>query len=142
MARQVKARRIARRKQIQPRDLWLAGIGALSLARRQAEGSYASLSQQAHDLRLQVSHTLIDTLGSADASFTKVRKRLIKRVSDSQTVVVHLLSQARNGAEAQFAPLLARFGIKHKPAARKRKPASKAVKARRAAPAGKRRNAA
>ena len=131
MARQVKARRVARRTQIQPRDLWLAGVGALSLARKQAEGSYSRVAKRARALRKQAAHAVIDSLGSADASLNQTRKRLIQGVTHAQTRALQLVSQARALAEAQLAPVLARFGVKAAPA-RKRKPAAKS---RRAAPA-------
>lgn len=138
MARQVKARRVARRTQIQPRDLWLAGIGALSLARKQAEGSYSRVTKRVRALRVQAAHVVIDSLGSADASLNQTRKRLLKGVTHAQARALKLVSQARTLAEAQLAPVLARFGVKVSPA-RKRKPATKA---RRAAPVRSRRKAA
>lgn len=138
MARQVKARRVARRMQIQPRDLWLAGIGALSLARKQAEGSYSRVAERVRALRVQAAHVAIDSLGSADASLNQTRKRLLKGATHAQARALKLVSQARTLAEAQLAPVLARFGVKVSPA-RKRKPAAKA---RRTAPVRSRRKAA
>jgi len=142
MARQVKARRVARRKQIQPRDLWLAGIGALSLARKQAQGSYASLSQRARALRVLAGHVVIDSLGSADASLNQARTRLLRGVNHAQARALALVVQARNLAQVQLAPLLARFGAPTKAGSRQRKPAAKAVKARGTAPTRARRKAA
>jgi len=139
MARQVKARRVARRKQIQPRDLWLAGIGALSLARKQAAGSYANLSKRARALRVQAGHAVIDSLGTADASLNQARTRLLRGANQAQTRALALLSQARSLTTARLAPVLARFGVQTGTAARKRKPAAKV---RRAAPARARRKVA
>src|SRR3546814_9955531 len=67
MTRQVKARRATSRKPYQPRDFWLAGIGAASLARRQLLSAYAQLLDRAQDLREQSSRAVVDTLGNADA---------------------------------------------------------------------------
>src|SRR3546814_7920555 len=52
MTRQVKARRATSRKPYQPRDFWLAGIGAASLARRQLLSAYAQRSEE-HTSELQ-----------------------------------------------------------------------------------------
>lgn len=137
MTRQVKARRTTSRKPYQPRDFWLAGIGAASLARKQVLSSYSLLLDRAQDLREQSSKAVVDTLGDADAMLTNVRETVLDRVAGTQARANAVLGQVRTAAESA----LARFGFTAK-AKRVRKTARKPTARRATAKAGKARRKA
>jgi len=124
MTRQVKARRVTTRKSFQPRDFWLAGLGAASLARKQVLSSYSLLVARAQTLRAQSSKAVVDTLGNADATLSNVRETVLDRTTAAQARAGEVIGQVRSAAESALAPVLARFGIKAK-AKRARKPARK-----------------
>jgi hypothetical protein len=131
MTRQVKARRTTSRKPNQPRDFWLAGIGAASLARKQVVSSYSLLLDRAQDLRAQSRKAVLDNLGNADDMLANVRETLLDRTAEAQARASKVIGQVRSAAESALSPVLARFGFATK-AKRVRKPARKPA-ARRAA---------
>jgi len=124
MTRQVKARRVTSRKPYQPRDFWLASLGAASLARTQVLNSYALLVDRAQSLRAQSTKAVVETLGNADATLTNVRETVLDRTTAAQARAIEAISQVRSAAQSALAPVLARFGIAAK-AKRARKPARK-----------------
>lgn len=126
MTRQVKARRVSSRNPYQPRDFWLASLGAVSLGRKQMLNSYALLVDRAQNLRAQSTKAVVDTLGNADATLTNVREMVLDRTAAAQARAIEAFSEARSAAQSVLAPVLARFGIAAK-AKHARKPARKPV---------------
>lgn len=114
MVKQVKARRANRAPQVNSHTLWLAGLGAVSLARKQA----------------------VKAVGLAQASIAGLRERAVMLAGELGGRV----SAVKAEADARLRPLLAHFSLdrKRKPAARKaparRRPARPATgRARKAA---------
>ncbi|MFN3841658.1 MAG: hypothetical protein ACK4RW_00110 [Rehaibacterium terrae] len=113
MVKQVKARRANRTPQVNSHTLWLAGLGAVSLARKQA----------------------VKAVALAQANVAGLRERAVTLAGE----LGGRMSAVKAEADARLRPLLARFGYggKRKPAARKaparRRPARAATGRRRKA---------
>lgn len=127
-----------------PRQLVLAGLGAVSLARKQAIKSFDAVvtgSGEVRDVGLEIASGL---LADASERASVLRQRVERRIEP-----VLLSAQAHVGAvvdelKQRAAPVLGRFGVQVPTAARKKAAGTRAT-ARRAARghgAGSRRSAA
>ena len=111
MASKSKSRPAPRRSTtFQPQDLILAGIGAVSLGRKEARRLYAKAGPAA---RLAVAY-------ARDA-----QEQAVLAASDAQAKVLGFAAKAQSDAQKKLAPVLAKLGIKAKatPRSRARKPA-------------------
>ena len=119
MASKSKSRPAARRSTpFQPQDLILAGIGAVSLGRKEARRLYAKAGPAA---RLAVAY-------ARDA-----QEQAVLAASDAQAKVLNLAARAQSDAQKKLAPVLAKLGIKAKAAAKPRARKKAAPRRRRAA---------
>jgi hypothetical protein len=118
------------------RDLVLAGIGAVSLGRKQAIASYQNFGQNAAELGERVSDSIKSFETGAknlrkktENKVVKLRKQAEAQIIPFQNKVLAVVTEAKAQAEARLAPVLGRFGIKAaaKKRATKRAPAKKAV---------------
>lgn len=117
MAKQIKARRVAtaRTSAIGPRELVLAGLGAVSLTRKQSIRLFDAIRQEGAQLssRLgQASVALNDRIYAARDSIGGVVAPAVERAGNA-------LASARGEIEQRLAPVLVRLGVK--PAAKTRK---------------------
>ena len=111
MASKSKSRPAPRRSTpFQPQDLILAGVGAVSLGRKEARRLYAKAGPAA---RLAVAY-------ARDA-----QEQAVLAASDAQAKVLGFAAKAQSDAQKKLAPVLAKLGIKAKaaPRSRARKPA-------------------
>ena len=121
MARQTKT------PNIDPRDLWLAGLGAVSLTRKQAVKAYGVLVEEGTQFR--------DATGKRiDALASQAREGLDEVKAKASAAVDPLLARAssaydtvRSELESRLSPVVAGF-TRAKPA--KRKPAAKKAPAK------------
>jgi hypothetical protein len=132
-------------KPLQPRDFVLAGIGAVSLGRKQVIQSYADGVDGVADLRARTEKSVQGAVKSlqtkvtafskqAKAETAKLRKQAKAKVGPVQKKVLALATEAKAQAETRLAPVLARLGMKKAPtrrAAAKKKPAAKRPAAKR-----------
>ena len=110
MASKSKSRPAPRRSTpFQPQDLILAGIGAVSLGRKEARRLYAKAGPAA---RLAVAY-------ARDA-----QEQAAIVASDAQAKVLSFAAKAQSDAQKKLAPVLAKLGIKAKAAPRARKKAA------------------
>jgi DNA anti-recombination protein RmuC len=122
------ARKAATRKlELTPRAVLLAGLGAVSLGRKQAQESLEALAANAGELRARAD----DAAREAGARVAKLRKQAQTRLAPVQKQAEAFARQAEQQFETTFAPVLARFGVAAKPAKRR-------APARRAKPAARR----
>lgn len=127
MARTTKTRRAAPRStprtDLQPRELLLAGLGALSLGRKQAIKSYAEGYEGLADLRSRaeaavqeavenVNGQVVDLRKTVKNQVAGLRKQAKAKVAPVQKKVVALATEARAQAETRLAPVLAKLGVK------------------------------
>ena len=127
MASKSKSRPASRRApQFQPQDLFFAGIGAVSLGKKQAARLYAKAGPAA---RTVVAYAR-DAQEQAMYAASDAQAKVLKFVSSAK--MRKLAAQGEAIAREQLAPVLARLGIKKK-AARKPRAARKAAPRRRRA---------
>ncbi|MEO8161867.1 MAG: hypothetical protein ABI588_10650 [Arenimonas sp.] len=124
-----KSRPASRRAtQFQPQDIFFAGIGAVSLGRKQAVRLYAKAGPAARLAAAYARDAQEQAMYAASDAQEKVRE-FVSRVN-----VLEFAAKAESAARKQLAPVLARFGIKQKKAAAKAHARKKpAVRRRRAA---------
>lgn len=107
-----------RRKTPEPtlRHLWLAGLGVVAVARRQARGAAAEAGQR------------IDAVRQQAATFAQAARRdVLGRLADVREQGEARVGQFSADVEARLQPVLVKLGLK--------KPARKASRTRKAAPA-------
>ncbi|MEI2797296.1 hypothetical protein V8246_16720 [Pseudoxanthomonas sp. F11] len=107
-----------RRKTPEPtlRHLWLAGLGVVAVARRQARGAAAEAGQR------------IDAVRQQAATFAHAAQRdVLGRLADVREQGEARVGQFSADVEARLQPVLVKLGLK--------KPARKASRTRKAAPA-------
>ena len=119
------------------RDLVLAGIGAVSLGRKQAIASYQNFGQNAAEFGERVSGSIKSFETEAkklrkktETKVVKLRKQAEAQIQPIQEKVIAVVTEARAQAEARLSPVFAKFGIKQaakKRVTRKRAPAKKAT---------------
>jgi hypothetical protein len=122
----------AHRPEFQPRELLLAGIGAVSLGRKQIIQSYAQAARDIDALPAKAEAVVKD----AESAARKLRKQVEAEVSRFRKQTASLVTEVRSQAEKRFAPVLVSLGVKPAPAKRRvaKEPAArKATQRRRAA---------
>lgn len=116
-------------KPLQPRDLVLAGIGAVSLGRKQVIQSYADgfdgVAQFRANTEKSVKAYVKSTKGKvaglekqAKAQATALKNQVKAKVGPMQKKLVALATEAKAQAETRLAPVLAKLGVKKKPVRR------------------------
>jgi hypothetical protein len=123
----------AKNSQFQPHDLLLAGIGAVSLGRKQVVDAYANGFEGVAELRTRAEHAVQTAAKTLNGKVVKLRKQAEAKAAPVRKQVIKLADEARTQAQIRLAPVLAKFGVK--PAAKKRAPARKktATRSRKAA---------
>lgn len=124
----------AKRIQFQPQDLLLAGIGAVSLGRKQVIEAYATGFEGVAELRSRAGHAVQSAAKTLNGKVVLLRKQAEATAAPVAKKVIKLADEAKAQAQARFAPVLARFGVKkapaRRPAAKKRAAAKKKTVAR------------
>lgn len=116
-------------KPLQPRDLVLAGIGAVSLGRKQVIQSYADGFDGIVGLRARTAKSVQAYVKSAKgkvaglekqakAQTASLKKQVKAKVAPIRKNLVALATEAKAQAETRLAPVLAKLGVKKKPARR------------------------
>lgn len=117
MAIRKTARRTAAAPQTTPRHLWLAALGAVAVARREALGALGTAVQEAGRVARQASRLAGDARDVARGVAITLGERVEPRAQRFSAEV-----------EARLAPVLDKFGVpqaRRKPARRPRGPARK-----------------
>lgn len=141
-------RSTAKKTETGSRELLLAGIGAVSLGRKQAVTAYANALQNVVDFstylndsvknseknakkfRKQVEGKLTQFNKKAQAEANKIQKQFKAQVAPIQKQVLAVVNEAKAQAETRLAPVLAKFGKKaalNSKRAVAKKPAAKRV---------------
>ena len=121
----------ARRPEFQSRDLLLAGIGAVSLGRKQVIQTYLQAAREIDHLPAKAEAMVKE----AEFAARKLRKQVEGEVSKFHKQALVLVTEARNQAEKRLNPVLARLGVKSVSAKRRsaRKPTARKPSQRRRA---------
>jgi hypothetical protein len=123
---------VARTRSYQPQDVFLAGLGAVAIGRRQVASAVAHGPERVAELRSAAQAAVRRAGKSVSARVVSLRRQ----AAPVQAAIESFARDARRGLEARLAPALAKLGVKA-PAARRAKPAP-----RRAKPVARRRMAA
>jgi len=116
MSKQIKAHPIRHNdSSIGAREIALASLGAASLARKKAVKSFAELSAFANRLP-EASAILVEGFGERSRAF---KDTVVAKAVSLRKRADNLARIASGEVEQRLAPLLARFGVKNKPAKRK-----------------------
>lgn len=119
------------------RDLVLAGIGAVSLGRKQAIASYQNFGQNAAEFGERITGAIESIESRArklrkqtEGKVSKLRQQAQARIVPIRKKLLAVVGEAKAQAETRLEPVLGRFGIKAAPkkrAVRKQAPSRKAV---------------
>jgi hypothetical protein len=116
MSKQIKAHPIRHNDpSIGAREIALAGLGAASLARKQAVKSFAEFSAFANRLP-EASAILVEGLGERTQA---LKDTVVAKAVSLRKRAGNVAQIASGELEQRIAPLLARLGVKNKPAKRK-----------------------
>jgi hypothetical protein len=129
MSKQIKARRPAAKRplEIGPRELLLAGLGAVSLTRKQSIKAFDALVAGSGELRSRVGEAVGNASVAVNDGLYAARERVEGAVSPLIERAGSTLQVLRGEVEAKVAPVLQRLGVTlpaRKPA---RRPAAKRV---------------
>jgi polyhydroxyalkanoate synthesis regulator phasin len=115
-----------------PHELWLAGLGAVSLARKQAIKAYDVLVKEGSQFRTAATKRIDALRQEAGNRVGEVKARVEARVEPVMSRANDVYGTARNELGQRLAPVVNLFGKatarKATPVARKRPAAKKAVK--------------
>jgi len=135
----------ARHSQFQPQDLLLAGIGAVSLGRKQVIEAYANGFEGVAELRNQAEHAVQSAAKSFNGKVIQLRKQAESKAAPLAKKVIKLADEAKAQAKTRLAPVLAKLGVKKAPAKRaasKKRAVAKKRPAAKKKPAARSRKAA
>ena len=122
------------RSQFQPRDLLLAGLGAVSIGRKQAAYIYANGFDGVLEIGFRAQDAVQSAAKTVSGKVAKLRKQAQAKAAPVQRKVLALAKEAKAQAQQRLEPVLVQLGLK--PAPRKR------ASARKKAPAARTRKAA
>ena len=137
MAKQIKTRRAAPKAGVETRDLFLAGLGAVSLTRKQGIKLYGAMLEEGKQFQGRIEQTIDGLQDQARLGAELVRERVESIVTPIRSRAEAAYGTVKAEVETRLAPVLAKLGVK--PAAKVRvkrvakKPAKRAVRKARAA---------
>lgn len=134
MAKQIKTRRaaVANKTGIEGRDLLLAGIGAVSLTRKQGIKLYSTLVEEGKQMSGRVEQTLANLQDQAKLGAELVRERFDAVASPIRARAKATYSTVKAELESRLAPVLDRLGVKRSVKTRARGGVKKVVRKTRA----------
>lgn len=103
---------------IDARTLWLAGLGAVSLTRKQGIKLYDALIEEGRQLQGRVEDAFGDLQGQVRAGAARARTQVVALVSPLRDRTGQMLDSVRTEVETRLSPVFARFGGKPKPSRR------------------------
>lgn len=136
MAKQVKTRRAApaAKARIDARDLWLAGLGAVSLTRKNGIKLYGTLLEEGKQFQGRAEEQFDALQRQAREGFETAKARVEAVVSPIRERAEATYGSVKSEVETRLQPVLAKLGVKPAPAPKararkapvaKRKPATK-----------------
>lgn len=134
MAKQVKTPRAAAaaKARIDARDLWLAGLGAVSLTRKNSIKLYGTLLEEGKQFQGRAEQQLDALQRQARDGFENAKARVEAVVSPIRERAEATYGSVKSEVEIRLQPVLAKLGVKPAPKTRtrkaavaKRKPAAK-----------------
>lgn len=135
MAKQIKARRVstARKIEVGPRELMLAGLGAVSLTRKQSVKFYGVLVAEGEQLRSRIGNSVGNVSVAMNDGYYAVRERVETAVAPVVARVETAYETVKGEVESRLQPVLIRFGVATAPKTARKRSAAKRPAAKRAA---------
>jgi poly(hydroxyalkanoate) granule-associated protein len=131
MAKQLKTRRpAAAAARLEARDLWLAGLGAVSLTRKNGIKFYGTLLEEGKQFQGRFEQSIAQFQGQARQGYANVRNRVEAAVSPIRERAEATYGTVKAELETRLAPVLDKLGMKPAAKARARKTAKRVVKTR------------
>lgn len=123
----------AKNPSVDPRDLWLAGLGMVSLTRKQAAKVYGTLVEEGTQFRDVASQRIEALNKQARANLNEVKSKVEAKVDPLLARASDVYGSVRGELETRLSPVVSAFSKKkakatRKPAARKPAAAKKTVK--------------
>lgn len=112
----------AARAQFQPHDLLLAGIGAVSLGRKQVIDIYANGFEGIADLRERAQDAVDSAAKSLNGKVTALRKQAKAKAAPVQKQVIALATEIKAQAQSRLGPVLVKLGVAKAPTRRRAAP--------------------
>jgi hypothetical protein len=127
MAKQIKARRVstARKIEVGPRELMLAGLGAVSLTRKQSVKFYGVLVAEGEQLRSRIGDSVGNVSVAMNDGYYALRERVETAVAPVVARVETAFETVKGEVESRLQPVLIRFGVATAPKAARKRPAAK-----------------
>jgi polyhydroxyalkanoate synthesis regulator phasin len=134
MAKQIKsARRSAAKGSVDSRDFLLAGLGAVSLARKQGIKLYGTLVDEGQQFQGRVEQTIDGLQQQARVGAELVRERVEAIVTPIRARAEATFGSVKSEVESRLAPLLDKLGVKRASKTRVRGGAKRVVRKTKAA---------
>lgn len=132
MAKQIKTRRAPAKAGIEAHDLFLAGLGAVSLTRKQGLKLYGALLDEGKQFQGKVEQTIEGLQDQAKLGAELVRERVGAIVTPIRARAEAAYGTVKGELESRLAPVLNKLGVKRSVATRVRGGAKRAVRKTRA----------
>jgi hypothetical protein len=116
----------AARAEFQPHDLLLAGIGAVSLGRKQVIDIYANGFDGIAELRDRAQDAVNNAAKTFNGKVTALRKQAKAKAAPVQKQVLALANEVKAQAQSRLGPVLVKLGVSKAPT-RRRAAAKKAA---------------
>ena len=135
MARKSTRRSVSstRRSQFQPRDLLLAGLGAVSIGRKQAAHIYANGFDGVWEIGFRAQDAVQSAAKTVSGKVASLRKQAKAKAAPVQRKVLALAKEAKAQAQHRLTPVLVQLGLKKAPvkraSTRKKAPAARTRRA-------------
>lgn len=133
MAKQTKTRRAPAKAGIEAHDLFLAGLGAVSLTRKQGIRIYGTLLDEGKQFQGKFEQTIEGLQDQARLGAELVRERVEAIVTPIRTRAEAAYGSVRGELETRLAPVLGKLGVKPAPKARARTGTKRTVRKAKAA---------
>jgi poly(hydroxyalkanoate) granule-associated protein len=135
MAKQIKTRRatVASKSGIEGRDLLLAGIGAVSLTRKQGIKLYDTLLDEGKQFQGRIEQAITGLQDQAKLGVEIVRERVEAIVTPIRARAEATFGTVKSEVESRLAPVLNKLGVKRNVKTQVRGGAKRAVRKTKAA---------
>lgn len=123
MATQSKTRRAApaAKARIDARDLWLAGLGAVSLTRKNGIKLYGTLLEEGKQFQGRAGQQIDALQRQAREGFDSAKSRVEAAIAPIRERAEATYGQVKSEVETRLQPVLAKLGVKPAPKPRARK---------------------
>jgi poly(hydroxyalkanoate) granule-associated protein len=116
VSKQIKSKRVIRTREASEvaRKLWLAGLGAVSLAQKQGQKLVDTLIDEGEDFRDRTEKLATTLAKDVRRTGAEVRKRIKARITPIRQSALRAAREIEAGISARLGNVLGRFGVPSK----------------------------